>query len=102
MFLGGNQIILFWLTALYSGGCLQKKWSRGYKFGEGDNRDDLFYFGDKNIRGPNDFLTKIKSIADEKNTTLAQLVLRWTMDRPGITITLVGARNELDKLELVK
>ena len=74
----------------------------GYKFSEGDNWGNLFYFGDKNIRGPNDFLTKIKSIADEKNTTLAQLVLRWTMDRPGITITLVGACNELDKLELVK
>jgi aryl-alcohol dehydrogenase-like predicted oxidoreductase len=74
----------------------------GYKFSEGDNWGNLFYFSDNNIRRTDDFLNKIKPIADEKNTTLAQLVLRWTMDWPGITITLVGARNELDKLELVK
>jgi aryl-alcohol dehydrogenase-like predicted oxidoreductase len=99
----------------------------GYQFGEGDHRGGLFYFSDENIKRTNDFLNKIKRIADEKHATLAQLVIRWTIEQPGITIALVGARNpkqagenakaveiklseddinfinkELDKLELVK
>ena len=108
-------------------GLLTGKMKPGYKFGEGDHRDGLFYFSDENIRRTNDFLNKIKPIADEKNATLAQLVIRWTIEQPGITIALVGARNpkqaeenakaaeiklsqeeitfisgELEKLELVK
>jgi len=33
-------------------------------------------------------------LAKEKNATLSQLVIRWTVERPGITIALVGARNK--------
>jgi aryl-alcohol dehydrogenase-like predicted oxidoreductase len=32
-------------------------------------------------------------LADDKNASLGQLVIRWTIERPGITIALVGARN---------
>src|SRR5258705_10175294 len=58
-----------------------------------DHRSSLDFFTDENIRRTNDFLQKIKPIADRKNVTLGQLVLRWTIDQPGITIALVGARN---------
>ena len=74
-------------------GLLTGKMKPGHKFADGDNRGDLFYFSDENIRRTNEFLDKIKPVADEKNATIAQVVIRWTLDQPGITIALVGARN---------
>ena len=74
-------------------GLLTGKMKPGYPFQEGDHRAALYFFTDENIRRTNEFLAKIKPIADEKKITLAQLVLRWTINRPGITIALAGARN---------
>lgn len=74
-------------------GLLTGKMTPGYKFQEGDHRAKLYFFTDENIRRTNAFLQKIRPLADEKGITLAQLVLRWTINKPGITIALVGARN---------
>jgi aryl-alcohol dehydrogenase-like predicted oxidoreductase len=74
-------------------GLLSGKMKPGYKFGEGDHRAGLFYFIDENLKRTNDFLEKIKPLADSKKATLAQLVISWTIQQPGITIALVGARN---------
>ena len=57
------------------------------------HRAKLYFFTDENIRRTNAFLQKIKPFADEKGITIAQLVLRWTINKPGITIALAGARN---------
>lgn len=75
-------------------GLLTGKMHPGYQFQEGDHRAKLYFFTDENIRRTNAFLAKIKPLADEKGATLAQLVLRWTVNRPGITIALAGARNK--------
>ncbi|PRY10899.1 aryl-alcohol dehydrogenase-like predicted oxidoreductase [Pontibacter ummariensis] len=108
-------------------GLLTGKMKPGYTFSEGDHRANLYFFKDDNLKRTDEFLQKIKPLADEKNATLAQLVIRWTVEQPGITIALVGARNaaqatqnakaihvklsqdeinfiteELNKLELVK
>lgn len=74
-------------------GLLTGKMHPGYAFQEGDHRAKLYFFTDENIRRTNEFLAKIKPIAEEKKITLAQLVLRWTIEKPGITIALAGARN---------
>lgn len=74
-------------------GVLTGKFKPDYHFKEGDNRSDLKYFQPENIRRTNEFLKKIEPIAREHNVTLAQLVLRWTVNQPGITIALAGARN---------
>jgi aryl-alcohol dehydrogenase-like predicted oxidoreductase len=74
-------------------GLLTGKMKPGQSFQEGDHRSTLYFFTDENIHRTNDFLQKIKPIADEKKITLSQLVLRWTLQRPGITIALAGARN---------
>ncbi len=74
-------------------GLLTGKMRPGHKFADGDHRKDLHYFKDENIIRINTFLAKIKSLADEKKATLGQLVIRWTIEQPGITIALVGARN---------
>jgi aryl-alcohol dehydrogenase-like predicted oxidoreductase len=74
-------------------GLLTGKMKPGHRFSEGDNRGSLYYFSDENITRTNAFLEKIRPIAAEKNCSLSQLVLRWTIQQPGITVALVGARN---------
>ncbi len=70
------------------------KMQPGYRFAEGDHRASLYFFKDENLKRTNEFLEKIKPLAEEKKATLGQLVIRWTIEQPGITIALVGARNE--------
>ncbi|GAB2686096.1 aldo/keto reductase [Mucilaginibacter koreensis] len=74
-------------------GLLTGKIKPGHKFNEGDHRAGVKYFKEENLNRVNDFLNRIKPIADDKQVSLGQLVLRWTMDQPGITIALAGARN---------
>lgn len=83
-------------------GLLTGKMTADYKFEEGDHRQGNKFFSPESIEKTNAFLTKIKPLADEKNATLSQLVLRWTIERPGITIALVGARNEKQAVQNAK
>jgi aryl-alcohol dehydrogenase-like predicted oxidoreductase len=80
-------------------GLLTGKMKPGHNFQEGDHRSGLYFFTDENIKRTNVFLDKIKPLAAKKGATLAQLVLRWTIDQPGITIALAGARNEIQSVE---
>lgn len=74
-------------------GLLTGKIKPGHLFSEGDTREGNRFYTDENIREVNLLLEKFKPIADQYNATLAQLVLNWTINRPGITCVLVGARN---------
>ncbi len=80
-------------------GLLSGKIKPGHSFAEGDTRVDQPYYSDKNIQLINAFLEKIKPLADGKNATLSQLVIRWTIEQQGITIALVGARNTAQSIE---
>lgn len=83
-------------------GVLSGKMKPGHPFNEGDTRTDLPYYSAKNILLINAFLDKIKPLAHEKDATLSQLVIRWTIEQPGITIALVGARNAAQAIENAK
>jgi len=83
-------------------GLLTGKMKPGYKFSEGDHRASLYFFKDENIAATDAFLQKIKPLADEKNASISQLVLRWTIEQPGITIALVGARNAEQAIQNAK
>jgi aryl-alcohol dehydrogenase-like predicted oxidoreductase len=74
-------------------GLLTGKIYNGYQFQDGDHRAGHKHFQPEFIEKTNQLLDKIKPIADEHHATLGQLVLRWTLERPGITIALAGARN---------
>lgn len=74
-------------------GLLTGKIIPGYRFQEGDHRARHEHFQPEFIERANDLLRKIKPVADEKEISLSQLVLRWTVERPGITIALAGARD---------
>lgn len=74
-------------------GVLTGKITDDYHFDEGDHRKGSRFFTQPNLGRINGFLQDIKPIADEHQCTLAQLVIRWTLEQPGITAALVGARN---------
>jgi aryl-alcohol dehydrogenase-like predicted oxidoreductase len=74
-------------------GLLTGKIKPGHHFGEGDSRAENRFYTEENINRTNEFLDKLRPLAEEKEASLAQLVLRWTIDQPGITIALAGARN---------
>lgn len=83
-------------------GLLTGKITTGYKFQEGDHRATNKYFSEESIAKTNSFLEMLKPLAAEKKSTLSQLVIRWTIERPGITIALVGARNAKQAIENAK
>ena len=80
-------------------GLLTGKLKPGHKFAEDDTRATLHYFSNQNIEKVNHFLDQIKPLAEEKKATLGQLVLKWTIEQPGITIALVGARDAKQAVE---
>jgi len=75
-------------------GILSGKIKPGHQFNPGDSRPDTLYYKPENVRRINDFLDKIKPVADDKGVNLAQLVLRWTLQMPGVSTVLAGIRNE--------
>lgn len=74
-------------------GLLTGKITADYKFKDGDHRAGHAHFQPEFIEKTNQLLDKIKPIAEQHNASLGQLVLRRTIERPGITIALAGARN---------
>lgn len=74
-------------------GILTGKFKPDHEFKGDDHRPDTGFYTPENIYRVNAFLDKIKPIAADHKASLAQLVLRWTIDQPGITVALAGARN---------
>jgi aryl-alcohol dehydrogenase-like predicted oxidoreductase len=74
-------------------GLLAGKIKPDHQFAEGDHRVNYKAFKDGNIARVWSFLDKIVPLAEQKQVSLSQLVIRWTIDQPGITVALVGARN---------
>lgn len=74
-------------------GLLTGKITEDYEFKGDDHRANDRFFRLENVRKVNAFLEKIRPFAEAHDATLAQLVINWTIHRPGITVALVGARN---------
>ena len=74
-------------------GLLTGKIRPGQPFADGDLRNGHRLFAPENVKRVNAVLNKIRPLAETKNATLGQLVLRWTLAQPGIAVALVGARN---------
>lgn len=83
-------------------GLLTGKIKPGHTFNEGDTREKSRWYTPESISRVNNFLEKLKPLAEDKRATLAQLVLRWTIGQPGITIALAGARNAAQAVENAK
>jgi aryl-alcohol dehydrogenase-like predicted oxidoreductase len=74
-------------------GLLTGKIKPDHVFAPGDHRPTTEFFKPENIRRIDNFLDKLRPLARSKNALISQLVIRWTIEQPGITIALVGARD---------
>jgi aryl-alcohol dehydrogenase-like predicted oxidoreductase len=74
-------------------GLLTGKFKPDHKFAADDHRASQPHFQPEYIRRVNSFLDQLKPIATKYGANLGQLVLNWTIQQPGITAALVGARN---------
>ncbi len=83
-------------------GLLTGKIRKGHNFGKGDSRPDTIYYKEPNLSRIIAFTEDLRAIAADRNITLSQLVLNWTIQQPGITCTLAGARNPEQVLDNVK
>ncbi|KAA2243108.1 aldo/keto reductase [Chitinophaga agrisoli] len=83
-------------------GILTGKVKPGHAFNAGDTRADSKFYRPENITRINAFLDELRPMAESKGATLAQLVIRWTIERPGITVALVGARDANQAIQNAK
>ena len=83
-------------------GLLTGKITMDYKFEEGDHRPGTLPFLPHNRQKINEFLDKIRPIAESKGATLAQLAINWTIHQPAVVAALVGARDPKQVAENVK
>jgi aryl-alcohol dehydrogenase-like predicted oxidoreductase len=80
-------------------GLLTGRIKAGHQFNEGDTRPSTPYYKEPNLTKILTIVEKMRPVAENHNATIAQVVLNWTMNRPGITCVLAGARNRGQVLE---
>tara|TARA_R110002095_G_scaffold149662_1_gene129372 strand:+ start:2740 stop:3693 length:954 start_codon:yes stop_codon:yes gene_type:complete len=73
-------------------GLLAGKLPRDHAFAAEDGRQKLPMFHGEEWEKNQDFLDKLRMLAEEWNHTIAQLVIRWTIQQTGITCALCGAK----------
>jgi aryl-alcohol dehydrogenase-like predicted oxidoreductase len=83
-------------------GLLTGKIKPDSKFAPGDHRPGTKFYKPENIERINDFLDSLRPLASDKKVSLSQLVLRWTIEQPGITVALAGARNSEQAIQNAK
>jgi aryl-alcohol dehydrogenase-like predicted oxidoreductase len=74
-------------------GLLTGKIKTGHQFSDGDTREGNRFYTNDNIEKTRNLLEKITPVAEQHDATLAQLVINWTIHRPGVACVLVGARD---------
>jgi aryl-alcohol dehydrogenase-like predicted oxidoreductase len=83
-------------------GLLTGKIRPGHVFAPGDHRPGTSFFKPENIRRIDNFLDQLQPLAKSKDALISQLVLRWTIEQPGITIALAGARDKKQAIQNAK
>jgi aryl-alcohol dehydrogenase-like predicted oxidoreductase len=73
-------------------GLLAGKLPRDYAFQPGDGRPKYPMFQGAEWEKNQDLIDELREIAAAVGCTVAQLVVRWTVDQPGITAALCGAK----------
>jgi aryl-alcohol dehydrogenase-like predicted oxidoreductase len=85
----GVSVINYWPLMK---GLLAGKIRRGHPFDPQDKRLTYEVFQGRQFERAQKLLDELDRIAAEVNKTVAQVVANWTMNRPGITATLCGAK----------
>jgi aryl-alcohol dehydrogenase-like predicted oxidoreductase len=81
-------------------GILAGRLARDHKFQERDSRRNYpMYQGDE-WRKNQDFVARLREVAAVSGHSVAQLVINWTINQPGITSALCGAKRRWQIKEL--
>jgi methylglyoxal reductase len=83
-------------------GLLTGKIGMDYELSETEFRNNIPWFSPENRKKVLDMLSGWKTLADGYGCTLSQLVIAWTVQQPGITFVLCGARKAAHVLDNVK
>ncbi len=83
------SICVYWplLKGLFAG-----KLARAHVFQPGDGRAKYPMFQGLEWQKNQDLLDELRPVADSARHTLAELVINWTIQQPGITAALCGAK----------
>ena len=73
-------------------GLLAGKLRRDHVFAAGDGRAKYPMFQGDEWQKNQDFVDAIRQLAAECGKTVAQVVVNWTIHRPGVTVALCGAK----------
>jgi methylglyoxal reductase len=84
--------IAFLAYSPLANGLLSGKVTAGREFSGDDLRRNNARFTDENRQWVAQVLRQFEPIAEEHAATIAQVVIAWTLEQPGVTHALVGAR----------
>ncbi len=82
------SVVVYWPLLK---GLLAGNFSRDHVFPKSDSRHKYPPFNGDEWQKNQDFVDRLRPIAAEAGRTVAQLVVNWTINRPGITAALCGA-----------
>jgi len=85
----GVSVIPYWPLMK---GLLAGKIARDHQFDPRDGRQKYPIFQGEQFQRNQDFLDRLRPIAEESGRTVAQLAVAWVIQRPGITAALCGAK----------
>ncbi len=85
----GVSVMVYWPLLK---GLLAGKLPRDYQFGPGDGRPKYPMFQGDEWQKNQDFLDELRAIAARLGHSVAEVVLNWTIQQPGITCALCGAK----------
>jgi aryl-alcohol dehydrogenase-like predicted oxidoreductase len=85
----GISLAVYWplMKGLLSGGL-----ARNHQFLPGDGRAKYPMFQGAEWEKNQDFVDVLRAIAQAEGRTVSQVVVNWTIHRPGITVALCGAK----------
>jgi aryl-alcohol dehydrogenase-like predicted oxidoreductase len=73
-------------------GLLAGKLGRSHVFAPGDGRAKYPMFQGREWQKNQDFVDRLREIGTDAGKTVAQIAINWTIEQPGITCALCGAR----------
>ena len=85
----GVSVLVYWPLMK---GLLAGKLSRDHVFAATDGRPKYPMFQGEEWRKNQDFVDRLREISADAGRTVAQLVINWTINRPGISSALCGAK----------
>lgn len=73
-------------------GLLAGKLQRNHQFDPKDGRQKYPMFQGEEWEKNQDFVDELRTVAEETGHSVAQVVINWTIQRPGIAVALCGAK----------